>query len=63
MLVDALNNFGKAEGFEHILSAIEHPESSIELVCFLVDMLSNATHLYHKSFIDNYFERLVNSVR
>jgi hypothetical protein len=41
-----------------MLAAIQAPETSIELLFYLVDCVGKISILLHKSFIDNYLDRL-----
>ena len=62
MFTEMINDFGRAGGFEDILKLIASPKTTLTHVYYIVEMLSNCQRMYHKSFIDNYFARLADTV-
>jgi hypothetical protein len=60
--VRIVNAFGHQGGFENILQVIQTQESSIEVLFYLIDCLGKIGVLFHKSFIDNFLDRLRSAV-
>jgi hypothetical protein len=63
VFVAMLNKFGSEQGFDKILSTIQHEQSGMDLVYFLVVALGNCAESYHKSFLDKYCEPLKDAVQ
>jgi len=63
MLVTLLNKFGSAEGFDKILAVIKKEDTSLEHVYYLIDMLSKSGSLYHRSFVNVYWNCLRDAVQ
>ncbi len=63
MLVALLNKFGAADGFDKLLAVVRRAETSLEHVYYLLDMLSKAASLYHRSFVRQFWPRLRDAVQ
>ena len=61
-LVELLARFAEGQGFESILEVLAKEETSLQGVHDLVMIVSGCAALYHKSFVDSYFERLKDAV-
>jgi len=57
-----LNQFGEQGGFANMIKVIQSPESSIELLFYLIDCIGKISILLQKSFIDSYLENLQTAV-
>ena len=62
MFLDMVNKFGEDGGFENILKVIGSPNTSLTHIFYIVDLLSKCQRMYHKSFVDNYFQRLADTI-
>ena len=58
-----VNEFGSNGGYEDIIEFIAAPETSLQDVQTALEFTANVTRLYHKSFIDSYFDRLADTVK
>ena len=61
-VVDTINRFGEAEGFENLLKIISKPEISLEYVYQIVIFIVKSHAIYHKQFVDDFYDRLKDTV-
>ena len=57
VFVGMLNKLGLEGAYERILTLIERPDVSIENLHTLVGCFSECSAIYHKQFVDNYYDR------
>jgi len=66
LLIRFINTFGALNGFEKIIERIEAENTNsdeLRLLAHYVECLAKATPVYHKAFVENYFERLEKAAR
>lgn len=61
-LVETINQFGEAGGYESLLTLVSKPEISLEYVYHLVSFFVKSHSLYHRQFVDDFYDRLRNTV-
>ena len=61
-LVEIINKFGEAGGYESLLNLLSKPEISLEYVYQLVSFFVKSHSLYHRQFVDNFYDRLRDTV-
>ncbi len=59
-LVELLNTFGRAGGFEAILSRLKDPSRTltVELAFYYFDIIGQMWYMFHRGFAQRYFPRL-----
>jgi hypothetical protein len=62
VLCSVINTFGESKGFDRMIAAIERSDTSLEVIHDFVVFLSGAVDVYHKSFVDQYFEKLSTAI-
>ena len=60
--VAMVNRFGKGEGFEHLLKLIVKQEVSLENLFFMVSFFVKSHQMYHKQFVEAYYDRFRDAV-
>ena len=58
LLVELVVRFAEAQGYESILEVLARQETSLKGVHDLVEIVNDCSSLYHKTFVDAYFDRL-----
>lgn len=62
VFVGLLNKLGHEGTYERMLALISRPDVSIENLHTLVTCFGECQALYHKQFVDNYYERFADAV-
>ena len=62
LLTELLVCFADASGFESLLEVIAKPETDLKAVRDLVKIVSESHKLFHKTFVDLFFQRLRETV-
>lgn len=52
-----INKLGLAGFFQNLLTLISKPETSLENVFYLVSFFTKSHALYHKQFVDEFYEK------
>ena len=60
--VAIINKFGLAQGFEHLIDLIKSPETSLNNLNYIVTLFCKSQAMYHKQFVDDFYEKFANTV-
>ena len=58
LLLDLLKRFDEANGYDHLIEALGKPETSLHNLKELISIVSQCSELFHKTFIDKFFDRI-----
>ena len=62
VFIALFNKFGNEGAFESLLSLIAHPETSLENLRDIVSFFVESQTVFHKQFVDSYYERFSDAV-
>ena len=58
LLLELLKRFDEANGYDHLIVALGRPETSLHNLKELISIVSQCSELFHKTFIDKFFDRI-----
>ena len=62
LLVEVLNTFGQDDGFEAMIRIVENPETGLDHVRFLAEMVAESLKMLHQSLIVAFAKRFSEAV-
>ena len=62
LLVEVLNSFGQDDGFEAMIRVVENPETGLNHVRYLAEMVAESLKVLHQSLIVAFAKRFSEAV-